>query len=244
MSQYLLSVVVPVHNEGDNIAPLVAEIRTALASFPNAEIVYVDDGSDDDTFARLRAVQQGEPPLVVVRHRRPCGQSAAIHTGVRHASGRFVATLDGDGQNDPADIPRLLGVLCATPGAERRLVAGQRTKRNDRAVRRVSSRVANGVRARLLRDATPDTGCGLKVFPRELFLEFPFFDHMHRFLPALALRHGGEVVSVPVNHRHRTRGRSHYGIGNRLWVGLVDLAGVRWLLRRMPHPEIVEDSTP
>jgi len=239
-----LSVVVPVHNEAENLAPLIAEIRQALAGRVSHEIVYVDDGSTDDTPARLATLQRTVPELVVLRHRASCGQSTAIHTGVRHARGRWIATLDGDGQNDPADIPRLLDALCAAPGAERRLVTGQRARRNDSAVRRLSSRIANGVRASLLRDATPDTGCGLKVFPRALFLEFPFFDHMHRFLPALALRHGGEVLSVPVNHRPRTRGRSHYGIANRLWVGIVDLFGVRWLIRRMRRPDIVETSAP
>lgn len=240
----MLSVVVPVHNEADNLAPLIAEIRQALADRVSYEIVYVDDGSTDASPARLAALRRAVPELVVLRHRRSCGQSTAIHTGVRHARGRWIATLDGDGQNDPADIPRLLEVLCAAPGAERRLVTGQRTRRNDTAVRRFSSRIANGVRRAMLHDATPDTGCGLKVFPRALFLEFPFFDHMHRFLPALALRHGDEVLSVPVGHRPRTRGRSHYGIGNRLWVGIVDLFGVRWLLRRMKRPEIAETSEP
>jgi dolichol-phosphate mannosyltransferase len=239
-----LSVVVPVHDEAANLAPLIHEIREALRGHIEYEIVYVDDGSTDDTPDRLRALQQDVPELRVIRHRRGCGQSAAIHTGVRHARGRYIATLDGDGQNDPADIPRLLEALLATPATGARMVAGQRAQRHDSAVRRLSSRVANGVRGALLQDRTPDTGCGLKLFPRALFLEFPFFDHMHRFLPALALRHGGEVVSVPVNHRPRERGRSHYGIGNRLWVGIVDLFGVLWLVRRMKRPEHVEEPAP
>jgi dolichol-phosphate mannosyltransferase len=237
----VLSVVVPVHDEAENLAPLIHEIRAALTGRLQYEIVYVDDGSTDDTPDRLRALQRDVPELRVLRHRRSCGQSAAIHSGVRHARGRYVATLDGDGQNDPADIPRLLEVLLAAPATGARMVTGQRANRHDSAVRRVSSRVANGVRGALLQDRTPDTGCGLKLFPRALFLEFPFFDHMHRFLPALALRHGGEVVSVPVNHRPRERGRSHYNIGNRLWVGIVDLFGVLWLVRRMQRPERVEE---
>ena len=239
-----LSVVVPVHDEAENLAPLIGEIRQSLAGRMSFEIVYVDDGSADDSPSRLQALRREVPELVVLRHRNRHGQSAALHTGVRHARGRWIATLDGDGQNDPADIPRLLEALCAGPGSNRRLIAGLRSRRHDTAPRRLSSLIANGVRARLLRDATPDTGCGLKVFPRALFLEFPFFDHMHRFLPALALRQGGEVVSVPVHHRPRTRGRSHYGIGNRLWVGIADLVGVRWLMRRMQRPEIVETSIP
>lgn len=239
----LLSVVVPVHNEAENLTPLIDEIRRSLTGRFSYEIVYVDDGSTDDTATRLRALRQDVPELVVLRHRRSCGQSAAIHSGVHHARGRYVATLDGDGQNDPADIPRLLDALCAAPAGELRMVVGQRARRHDSAVRRFSSRVANGVRGALLEDRTPDTGCGLKVFPRALFLEFPFFDHMHRFLPALALRQGGEVLSVPVNHRPRERGRSHYNISNRLWVGIVDLFGVLWLVRRMKHPERVEEPS-
>ena len=240
----LLSVVVPVHNEEENLAPLIGEIRQALAGRISYEIVYVDDGSDDGTGTHLRALQREVPELVVVRHRRSCGQSAAIHTGVHRARGRWIATLDGDGQNDPADIPRLFEALCAMPGAERRLVTGMRARRHDDGLRRISSRVANGVRSWILDDGTPDTGCGLKIFPRAFYLEFPFFDHMHRFLPALALREGGDVLSVPVGHRPRLRGRSHYGIGNRLWVGLADLMGVRWLMRRMRRPEIVETPIP
>lgn len=238
----VLSVVVPVHNEAENLAPLMGEIRQALTGRVSYEIVYVNDGSTDDSADRLRALVRTVPELVVLHHRRCCGQSAAIHSGVHRARGRYVATLDGDGQNDPADIPALLDVLCARPGGGARMVVGQRTRRHDTVVRRFSSRVANGVRGALLRDRTPDTGCGLKVFPRALFLEFPFFDHMHRFLPALALRQGGEVLSVPVNHRPRERGRSHYNIGNRLWVGIVDLFGVLWLVRRMRHPERVEEA--
>jgi dolichol-phosphate mannosyltransferase len=237
----VLSVVVPVHDEVENLAPLIGEIRHSLTGCVAFEIVYVDDGSADDTPARLRALRRDAPELRVIRHRHSCGQSAAIHTGVRHARGRYIATLDGDGQNDPADIPRLLDALLAETAAGPRMVVGQRTDRHDSAVRRLSSRVANGVRGALLRDRTPDTGCGLKLFPRELFLEFPFFDHMHRFLPALALRQGGEVLSVPVNHRPRARGRSHYGIGNRLWVGIVDLVGVLWLVRRMKRPAREEE---
>ncbi|MBR0643609.1 glycosyltransferase family 2 protein [Plastoroseomonas hellenica] len=231
-----LSVVVPVRNEGPNIVPLVQEIEAALAAIPH-EIVYVDDGSTDDTPARL-AEAAGIAPLRHLRHRESCGQSAAVITGVKAARGAWIATLDGDGQNDPADIPRLLA-RAEAEGA-RTLIAGHRVSRRDSRVKRVTSRIANRVRARLLRDATPDTGCGLKVFSRALFLELPHFDHMHRYLPALTLRQGGQVVSEPVGHRPRTRGRSNYGTLDRLAVGISDLLGVAWLQRRGKMPVIEE----
>ena len=236
-----LSVVIPVHNEAENIQPLVDEIVAALDGRYDYEIVYVDDGSTDDTLERLRAARAGCPRLRILRHARGCGQSTAIRTGVRAARAPVIATLDGDGQNDPADIPGLVERLRqADPGERLWLVAGWRQRRQDDWLRRISSKVANGVRSRLLGDATPDTGCGLKVFPREVFLELPYFDHMHRFLPALVQRAGGRVVSVPVHHRPRERGTSKYGVGNRLWVGIVDLFGVRWLQRRACLPEVGE----
>ncbi|MCC7051810.1 MAG: glycosyltransferase family 2 protein [Gemmatimonadaceae bacterium] len=230
-----LSVVVPVHNERENIGPLVAEIVASLSGVVPFEIVYVDDGSSDGTAQALQLAQQGAPMLRVVRHARSAGQSTAIRTGVLAARGRWIATLDGDGQNDPADIPALLTQACslaAQRGDDRLLVAGWRTARRDTAFTRWQSKVANAVRSRLLRDGTPDTGCGLKVYARATFLALPYFDHMHRFMPALVRREGGEVLSVPVNHRPRTRGASHYGVMNRLWTGVVDMAGVMWLARR------------
>jgi dolichol-phosphate mannosyltransferase len=229
----LLSVVIPVRNEAPNIAPLVAEIEAVLAATPH-EIVYVDDGSTDDTAGALRAAAAGAP-VRAFRHERGCGQSAAIVSGVRAARGAWIATLDGDGQNDPADIPRLWARAQAEGGAI--LVAGHRVNRRDSSTKRITSRLANRVRAAMLGDATPDTGCGLKVFPRALFLEIPHFDHMHRYLPALVLRQGGRVVSEPVNHRPRIRGASKYGTLDRLVVSIADLFGVMWLARRWKRPE-------
>lgn len=235
----MISVVVPVHNEAPNVPPLVAEIEAALApraaEFGAFEAVFVDDCSSDDTLAVLRELARSRPWLGIVAHRNNCGQSAALLSGVRAARGPLVATLDGDGQNDPADIPALAlrwRELQAVQGSGPVLVAGWRNQRQDSVLRKLSSRIANGVRSRLLGDATPDTGCGLKVFAREDFLALPWFDHLHRFLPALFRRAGGCTESVPVAHRPRTRGRSHYGVHNRLWVGLVDLCGVMWLQRR------------
>ena len=234
-----LSVVVPVHNEAENVGPLIGEIGTALDGVVDYEIVYVDDGSSDATAERLAEAGKGFPRLRVLRHRQQSGQSTALWTGVRHARAPWIATLDGDGQNDPADIPKLLS-LALDPDLKLDLVAGHRVTRRDSVVQRLASRIANGVRSRMLHDDTPDTGCGLKLFSREVFLALPYFDHMHRFLPALVLRGGGRVRSVPVNHRPRQRGRSHYGINNRLWVGLVDLVGVMWLRRRTRLTEVDE----
>lgn len=234
-----LSVVVPVKDEADNILPLVEQVHAALEGVADFELIYVDDGSTDATSQRLSAACARFPRLRVVRHRRACGQSTALLSGVLAARHPWIATLDGDCQNDPADIPRLLQAVSPgqrTPRLE--LVAGWRKDRHDSGLRKLSSRVANAVRGGLLGDHTPDTGCGLKVFSRELFLRLPFFDHLHRFLPALALRQGVAVVSLPVRHRPRTEGRSKYGLHNRLWVGIVDLFGVMWLKRRMTHPEV------
>ena len=231
----VVSVVIPVRNEAANIAPLIAEIGAALAGVQH-EIVYVDDGSDDGSAAAVLAAVAAAP-IVLKRHRISYGQSAAIVTGVRAARGAWIATLDGDGQNDPADIPALLERAQQENGLI--LIAGHRTQRRDGAVKRLSSRFANGLRSVLLGDATPDTGCGLKVFSRASFLELPAFDHMHRFLPALIIRAGGRVISVPVNHRPRLRGVSKYGTLDRALVGIVDLAGVAWLQRRWKRPEIL-----
>ena len=234
-----LSIVVPVRNEADNILPLLAEIHAALEGRDDFEVVYVDDGSSDATPERLAEAMRRFPRLRVLAHRECCGQSAALMTGMRAAKGDWIATLDGDGQNDPADIPKLLAARDRA-AANLQLVAGLRKTRRDSWLKRLSSRIANGVRSRLLGDATPDTGCGLKLIARQTCLELPYFDHMHRFLPALVQRNGGATISVEVNHRPRTRGASNYGLFDRLWVGIVDLAGVMWLRRRARRPEIRE----
>lgn len=235
-----LSVVVPVHDEADNLQPLLGQIQVALAGM-SFEAVFVDDCSSDDSLARLLDLARLYDWLVVVAHGSNCGQSTALRTGVREARAEIVVTLDGDLQNDPADILRLLArwreVKEKQPGRPV-LIVGWRARRHDTWLRRLSSRIANAVRSRLLGDATPDTGCALKVFAREEFLALPYFDHMHRFLPALVQRAGGIVQSVVVSHRPRGHGISHYGIHNRLWVGLVDLAGVMWLQRRARVPQV------
>ena len=238
-----LSVVVPVRNEADNIAPLVAEIHRALDGVADFEVVYVDDGSDDDTLARLREARAAHPRLRILRHRAPAGQSVALVTGIMAARGTWIATLDGDGQNDPADIA-LLWRRLGEGGArdEGTVFVGHRRRRHDTLVRRLASRIANAVRAGLLGDRTPDTGCGLKLFTRAAFVRLPHFDHMHRFLPALFIRNGLRVVSVEVNHRPRRHGRTKYGILDRLWVGIIDLFGVKWLLGRMVAPDIEEED--
>jgi dolichol-phosphate mannosyltransferase len=239
-----LSVVIPVKDEAGNIAPLVGEIDAALGGLVDYEIVYVDDGSADQTAAEIRRFQATNPRLRLMRHAASCGQSAAIRTGVAAARGAWIATLDGDGQNDPADIRVLWNIAAGAPSNPPLMIAGRRERRRDTLTKRASSRLANGVRRGLLHDDTPDTGCGLKLFPRALFLDLPYFDHMHRFLPALALRAGGVVRSVAVNHRRRGRGTSKYGTLDRLWVGIADLFGVMWLRRRGSIPVVTEETAP
>lgn len=237
-----VSVVIPVCNEADNVEPLAREVQAALAGHRPFEIVYVDDGSTDTTAAKVLAARaNGIPEIRLLQHSVRSGQSAAVHTGVRAAQAEWIATLDGDGQNDPADIPALIAAQAAG-GENLKLVMGNRkATRKDSWLRKVSSSVANGVRGWMLKDGTPDTGCGIKLMHRATFLELPRFNHMHRFLPALFQRAGAQVISVPVRHRARTRGSSKYGLHNRLWVGIVDLFGVRWLIRRNPpHTRVTE----
>jgi dolichol-phosphate mannosyltransferase len=230
--QVALSVVVPVKDEAENIEPLAREIVAAIGGDASAEIVFVDDGSSDATAQILRRLKASLPLLRVIRHGRNMGQSRAVRTGVRAARGEIVVVLDGDGQNDPADIPKLLAELRLNGAARVGLVQGQRALRLDSAKKRLASRLANRVRRRLLDDGADDAGCGLKAFRREAFLALPYFDHMHRYMVALMLREGYEVRFVEVNHRPRLHGTSKYGVWDRLVVGIYDLLGVRWLQRR------------
>ena len=236
-----LAIVIPVFNEAESIASLLEEIDVVPGLRSGCDIIVVDDGSNDDTAAVLEACRERYPRLQVLRHAACRGQSAAIVSGVRAAQRAWIATLDGDGQNDPADIPRLCDVIRESPEGLA-LASGYRRHRHDSWLKRLSSRIANSVRAFVLRDGTPDTGCGLKVFRRSVFMNLPCFDHMHRFLPALVQMHGGRVVSVEVRHRERRRGRSKYGVHNRLWAGIVDLFGLLWLQRRALPPGDREDN--
>ena len=236
----MLSVVIPAKNEQDNIAPLVKEIVTVLRGVCSFEILYVDDGSTDNTYHVLRQLSLSHyPQLRVIRHAFSVGQSTAVHTGVNHARGELVVTLDADGQNDPTDIPALLSAARAYSPVQCFCVAGYRKRRKDTAWKRFQSRVANGVRSRFLHDDTPDTGCGMKLFPRETFLRLPYFDHMHRFIPALIKRLGGDVLVVQVNHRDRQHGTSNYTMMSRLWVGIIDMIGVLWLQKRAKIAHVV-----
>ena len=234
-----VSVVVPVRNEAGNIAPLVAEIASALAG-RTFEVIYIDDGSTDGTGAELSRLQTQHGFLRHIRHARSCGQSAALRTGMLAARAPLIVTLDGDGQNDPAFLPSLIAEL--ERGAPRiGLIAGQRVGRKATAFKRFQSRFANTVRGAILRDGTRDSGCGLKAFPRDLGLALPYFDGLHRFLPALIRREGRDIGYVDVVDRPRQHGVSNYGFWDRLWIGILDLCGVWWLIRRKKRgPEISE----
>ncbi|MCZ8319310.1 MAG: glycosyltransferase family 2 protein [Lysobacteraceae bacterium] len=238
MSLPELSVVVPAFNEQGNVGHLVDEVVAALRGRIAFEMVFVNDCSKDGTLDELRQAQARHPELRVLSHATQSGQSTAVRNGVKAARGAWIATLDGDGQNDPADIPKLLAERAAHP--EVKCFAGWRTTRKDDAGKRISSKVANAVRSRLLRDATPDTGCGLKLFERAAFLDLPYFDHMHRYLPALMQRAGWRTVSVPVNHRPRGAGASKYTNLGRLMVAFADLQGVAWLIRRSKRTAVRE----
>lgn len=234
-----ISVVVPARNEARNIAPLVEEIARALSALAPSEIIYVNDGSRDETEAELKALMKVHGSLRQIRHEVSCGQSAAVRTGVAAARAPIVATLDGDGQNDPAFLPALVAALERDPAVG--LVAGQRVGRKATGFKRLQSRIANRARAAILRDGTRDTGCGLKAFRREVFLALPYFDALHRFLPALVRRDGYKVAYVDVVDRPRLHGVSNYGLWDRLWVGILDLAGVWWLIRRRKRVPLVSE---
>jgi dolichol-phosphate mannosyltransferase len=234
-----LTIVIPVFNEVECINPLLDEIGVCFVAESGYEIIVVDDGSIDGTAAVLQAARQSHPGIRILHHRECYGQSAAIASGVKAAGTQWIATLDGDGQNDPADILKLYRIMDKSTD-DVHMVAGYRRQRVDGWLKRMTSRIANSVRAAVLHDDSPDSACGLKVFARTTFLGLPQFDHMHRFLPALVQRQGGKVLSVEVNHRKRLRGQSKYGIHNRLWVGLIDMLGVRWLQRRGKQPVVSE----
>lgn len=227
-----LSIVIPARNEAGNIVALVDEIDAAMADLAPFEIIVVDDGSTDATVAVLTARTQTLPYLRLIRHDRSGGQSAAVHTGVLAALGAIILTLDGDGQNPPIELPKLAAPLLADPTGRVGLVAGQRVGRQDTWSKKLASRMANHLRGWMLRDGTRDTGCGLKGFRRDAFLALPYFDHMHRYLPALFARDGWQIVHVDVTHRARGAGRSNYSNLQRAIVGVPDLLGVVWLSRR------------
>ena len=237
-----VSIVVPVRNEADNVAPLIAEIATALDGRWPYEIIYVNDGSTDATAERISALMEQRGNLRQLRHEKSSGQSAAVRSGVRAARGGIVATLDGDGQNNPAFLPDLIAAI-ENGGSRVGLAAGQRVGRKDTGFKKLQSRIANGVRSAILRDGTRDTGCGLKAFRREVFLMLPYFDGLHRFLPALVRRDGYEVAYVDVIDRPRRSGVSNYGFFDRLWIGIMDLAGVWWLIRRKKSTPVVTEVT-
>jgi len=235
------TIVAPMLNEAGAVAPMAEEIAAACESLAPFEAIFVNDGSTDETSAEIARMRERFPWLREVRHARPCGQSAAVRSGVIAAHAPIICTIDGDNQNPPAEIPKLVAPLLAgQPGLG--LVAGQRIDRQDTAAKRLASRLANGLRAGILRDDTRDTGCGLKAFPRAVFLALPFFDHLHRYLPALVKREGYEIVRVDVSHRAREAGRSKYTNLGRAIVGVTDLMGVWWLMRRRRLPEITHSD--
>jgi len=227
-----ISVVVPVRNEMDNVELLISEINQALSELIAYEMIFVDDGSTDDTCLKLQQAMQDFPWLRVLKHDQNYGQSRAIHSGVLAAQYAWIATLDGDGQNNPTDIPKLIAILAQQEQQNLWMLAGFRYQRSDTGWRRFSSKIANAVRQAILHDHTPDTGCGLKLFRRDKFLSLPYFDHMHRFLPALMQMAGGQVISVKVSHRPRKFGLSNYGTLDRFLAGIVDLLGMLWLKKR------------
>ncbi|WP_083941534.1 glycosyltransferase family 2 protein [Salinicola socius] len=234
----LISILIPAKDEVGNLPGLLDEISLALADVEH-EVIVVDDASTDGSWELLTRRAAQDSRLRPMRHACSAGQSTSVWQAAWAARGTWLGTLDGDGQNDPADLPAL---LARARQGDVTLVAGHRVQRHDDWLKRVSSKIANRVRAALLNDATPDTGCGLKVVRRDAFVSLPYFDHMHRFLPALVRAQGGECVSVPVNHRPRGSGRSHYGLNNRLWAGIVDMVGVMWLRRRSRLPAAIVDT--
>lgn len=236
MSEALrVSVIIAVLNEAENVEAVTAEVLREMAPAAPFEIVYLDDGSTDDTPALLQRLADADPRVRLVRHERRCGKSQAVRTGVLAARAPWVATLDGDGQNDPADLPLMLEAAEKATGRTP-LVAGVRVRRNDPVSRLIATRIANGLRAALLGDHCPDTGCGVKLFAREAFLLLPCFEGMHRFLPALFQRYGHPLINHPVRHRARAAGVSKYTNIGRAFVGVFDMMGVIWLVQRTRAP--------
>jgi dolichol-phosphate mannosyltransferase len=238
-----VSIVVPVNNEAENIAPLTDEIAAAMTGRFDFEVIFVNDGSTDGTGTALLQQMASRTWLRIIRHDVACGQSAALRSGAVAARAPIIVTLDGDGQNDPSFIPAAIALLRES-GERTGLIASRRVGRKDTTFKRVQSRIANRIRSAILRDGTPDTGSGLKAFPRAVFLALPYFDALHRFLPALVRREGFEVRQLDVIDRPRLHGRTHYGMWNRLWVGILDLAGVWWLIRRRRRVPQVSEVSP
>jgi len=236
------SVVIPVFNEEDGIIIFLDEVLSCLKAY-DFEVLVIDDGSNDGTMEKLKSYKVDSNILRIISHEKNIGQSSAINTGVRFSKYDTIVTLDGDGQNDPADIPKLLQKFFDFKKTEENnniIVAGYRKKRRDNLLKIFSSRVANSIRSNFLKDGTPDTGCGLKVFSKDLFLRLPFFDHIHRYLPALFSAYGASILNLEVNHRPRSLGKSKYGFHNRLWVGIIDLFGVKWLIKRAKYTKTGE----
>lgn len=229
----MISVIIPVHNEKENIRPLLTEIVEASQNAPISEVIYIDDASTDSTFEELNSVRLDFPMLRIIKHSVCSGQSAALMTGVRAAGNTLIVLMDGDGQNDPKDISKLYNTYLEQNKKHKKvMITGQRLKRKDNTLRRFSSKYANAIRSWMLKDGTKDTGCSLKLIRREDYLRLPYFNHMHRFLPALLIRDNVEIIQVEVTHRPRRAGISKYGFWNRFWVGIIDLLGVKWLMSR------------
>ncbi|MGH9464049.1 MAG: glycosyltransferase family 2 protein [Thermoanaerobaculia bacterium] len=236
-----VSIVVPVYDEAENLPELMADLGRLLAAQPGTrfEVLFVDDGSTDGSLDVLRGLARGRPEVRLLHHLRNCGQSAALLSGFAAARAAIVVTMDADLQNDPADVPRLLAELVDCD-----LVSGVRVTRRDSWLRRISSRVANAARRAVLHDGVSDVGCSLKAYRAELLTELPAFNGLHRFLPALVKARGGRIRELPVAHRPRRHGASKYGVHNRLWRGIADLWGVRWLARRSVAGRRVEEIEP
>jgi len=236
-----ISIVIPIKNEAENIGSLVETIQQVCGELATFEVLVVDDGSTDNSADVVLELMRSSKSIRLLRHEKSAGQSAAVHSGVLAANGPIIATLDGDGQNPPEDLPKILSpLLAADAPPDLGLVAGQRVGRRDTLSKRLASKFANGLRAKLLKDGTRDTGCGLKAFRRDAYLQLPYFDHMHRYLPALFSRAGWDIAHVDVSHRARQAGSSNYSNLQRGLVGAVDLFGVMWLLRRRKKSSYVE----